>query len=145
MPSHGCDRGTRGLLLLRLLPSALLPLILLLRSCCCCLEQLLAVQHLLLHLQNGRPINPLIMCCCCYLGLEVHDALLLLLHLMLPLIEMAVHGCCGRFESSCPSLVKHYPEPFLCNCCCFLLTQLLAQQLQARVAVVTLYLLNLVL
>ena len=142
MPSHGCDRGTRGLLLLPLLlaASALLPLILLLRSCCCCcLEQLLAVQHFLLHLQNGRPINLLMCCCCCHLGVEVHDALLLLLHLMLPLIEMAVHGCCGRFESSS----KHSPEPFLCSCCCFLLTQLLAPQLQARVAVVTLYLFNL--
>ena len=97
MPSHGCDRGTRGLLLLPLLlaaaaASALLPLILLLRSCCCCLEQLLAVQHLLLQLQNGRPINPLIMCC--YLALEVQDALLLLLMLLLQLLLQLLHGCC---------------------------------------------------
>ena len=41
--------------------------------------------------------------------------------------------------------MKHFPIPFLCSCCCFLLTQLLAQQLQARDAVVTLYLINLVL
>ena len=85
-------------------------LILLLRSSsCCCLEQLLAVQHLLLQLQNGRPINPLIMCCCCYLGLEVHDVLLLLMHFM---PQLLLHV----FESNCPSLVKQSPIPFLCSC-----------------------------
>ena len=90
----------------------------------------MAVQHPFLQLQNGSPISRLIMCGCCYLGREVHDA------------DVC---CCGRFESGCPSLLKHYSEPFLCSCCCFLLIPLLGQQVQARVAVVTLYLINLVL
>ena len=55
------------------------------------------------------PIQSLIMCCCCYLGLEVHDVLLLLLHLM---PQLLLHV----FESSCPSLVQQSPIPFLCSC-----------------------------